>query len=1016
MDKNTQNLKLHGSRREFVKLVMLSAMAAGMPLSFISCHSEEARHFRGTGIPPYKVWEEMLFALQSCPDYLEGRSNLLIKAKNPEAMFHFVRDEIFLMPASDRAFGNIGSGFKWGITGILRYGMATPREKAELLCQMYNQAGIPAKVVFERTNIQPEEAKSFFLRPIQRKLDVAISEQQLNQWKKDMQADSAAKNDIPLIDADFSKANALAETLWNFIPENESLKMPGFDFRWDNYRTPTVEFIKDGETKYAHLFDPEVPFGELKNQGNIAAADNIRLNEETVDITITYREAIHPEKEIELISGSWKARDLVGNQLRFSCLNGLSLEQSAVTPLHNLRIFTPTLAFQDFDASVETMQQQSVIGPSFTLEGQKIAFPESDVDFQNPVVVLPSNATLLKTVTKVDIKATPANNPLVRVKVYPCDASGKLMEGLSVNDFIFTDNGNPVQALMESNQKTPRILILFDSSFSMPKEFFAEEMDFFITYLQEEIRAKYPAAIVDKWATPSELFTWLLKASKTSYDLIVFATDGDNEDSFNEKDLASYKNGPPSIILNVNKDTSPFKESTFQKMAAITNGIVLKATEQQTALQKITAFVNDMDIPPYSFTYYAGNEQQHELVLQMDEKRLEAQSNFSFEVGSTSLNQGIVGIYLNLKTKNTNVRRVLAGWDALTQKDQHPDETHFREAKSLILGNCTFYFEGEGPTLTASFVDLLKYKLSTRSWGEALLEGDLTKAKTEFEKDGYVFHADSIPLMAPIEEGITKDSFTFASGIRIGIFKEKFQPENRTATASFDYLPTSAYVSFSANNQNSFQINLQKTAQLSIREATIYSTSTYSELHEKMLIERNAAITSNWFREIEETDVYAGFWYERIYRGDGNYKIVDKSRASKAYWQINKQGELYGILKDGTGGGSTSIEQQLKELNFVMDYYMAVFTAMGVANMSVGIVATYGKTLVKLYAIVTEVIIVMDNTGMEDKVTAALKELACNVNKEIMFFALGGVGEIMGGLDLMISLMGGDGLPGLGCG
>lgn len=88
-----------------------------------------------------------------------------------------------------------------------------------------------------------------------------------------------------------------------------------------------------------------------------------------------------------------------------------------------------------------------------------------------------------------------------------------------------------------------------------------------------------------------------------------------------------------------------------------------------------------------------------------------------------------------------------------------------------------------------------------------------------------------------------------------------------------------------------------------------------------------------------------------------------------------------------------------------MDLYMAIFTAMGVANTPLSIVATYGKTLVKLYAIVTEVLIVMDNTGMEDKVAEALKELACNVNKEIMFFALGKVGEVMGGLDLMISLM-----------
>lgn len=123
-----------------------------------------------------------------------------------------------------------------------------------------------------------------------------------------------------------------------------------------------------------------------------------------------------------------------------------------------------------------------------------------------------------------------------------------------------------------------------------------------------------------------------------------------------------------------------------------------------------------------------------------------------------------------------------------------------------------------------------------------------------------------------------------------------------------------------------------------------------------------------------------------------------------------------GILADGTGGGSNSIEEQLKELNRVIDMYMAIFSAMGVSNLAIGIVATYGKTLVKLYAIVTEVIIIMDPTGMDEKVMAALQELACNVNKEIMFFALGAVGEVFGNIDLLISLMGGSGLPGTACG
>jgi len=268
--------------------------------------------------------------------------------------------------------------------------------------------------------------------------------------------------------------------------------------------------------------------------------------------------------------------------------------------------------------------------------------------------------------------------------------------------------------------------------------------------------------------------------------------------------------------------------------------------------------------------------------------------------------------------------------------------------------------------------------------------------------------------MAPLEEGVTNSTFTFASGIRIGVCKQQLHIENKKASQSFDYLPTSNYVSFTNGNENAFKTNLQKTAQLAIREASLFNNSSLSNLNDKVLIERAHAIADNWFNNLDRNNLDYHYWHERLYRGDGNYKLFDSAGGSKALWQINAQGELYGVLKDGTGGGK-STEQQLKELNRVIDMYMAIFSVMGATNLPLGIVATYGKTLVKLYAIVSEVIIVMDPTGMDDKIQAALIELACNVNKEIMFFALGQVGEIFGNFDLLISLMGGNGLPGTGC-
>lgn len=1001
------------TRREFIQQMSLLGMASMLPLSFFSCGKDTPDiNYQGSGLAPYKIWEEMLMALQTCPDFLEGRIKTLIALKDAEAMFNFVRDEIYLMPGTNASIGSIGTQFKWGIKGVLRYGMATPREKAELLHHMYSEAGITSKVVYERTNIEPDEAKAFFLRPIQRKLTVEVSKKQWKQWAEKLRTNADTDYKIPTFDPNFSKTNALTENLWNFIPDNENLKVPKFDFRWDNYRTPTVEFQLNGITKYAHLFDAAVPFGELKNNGSISKAGDVALNEETVEITISCREAIHPDNEFELISGSWKSRDLIGNQIHFVCLNGLSLVQSAVTPIGNLRIFTPSLAFQDFNAALEKMQEYSFIADPFTLEGEKIILPENNAE-NTDVILNTSSENLLKKVDKVSLKAQPINHRLVKIEVEPIDSQGKIIEGLKAGDFKFSDNKRPVQVLMESNRKTPKVLILYDASLSMPKDYYGEQMDAFVASLQEKILSNFPAAIIEKWKTPSELFTWLLKASKTNYDLIVYATDGDNNDAYHEKHLEAYQNGPPALILNVYNSEAAHTQKTFDKMAEITNGLVLPAKDQKAVLEKIVEFINAMRIPPYTFSCYASSEVQHEVLLTMDKERFQETANFELlaNPNPNDLNQGIIGIYLSLKVGNKLTKRVLAGWDPITQKNQKPTKLHYSDVKGLILGGTTFYFEGEGPTLAASLADLLKYKLSTRAWGEALLQDDLETAQTEFEKGGFQFRPNIMTLMAPIENGVTNNTFTFASGIRIGVYKQKLNIENKKATQSFDFLPTSNYVSFTNQNENAFKINLQKTAQLAIREAALFNQSTFAELIDKTLIERVNAITANWFdREERKTDTL--YWKERVQRGDGQYKIFDVSGLSKAYWQINAQGELYGILEDETGGGSSEeILQQLSDIMAVLTVVIALLQEMKALNpiggVALSIVATYGVTLTKLYAVVCETLVIMDATGLDEKIQAAMKELAFNIAKTIYSARLGSHGNIMSGLDSLISLLGG---------
>jgi hypothetical protein len=1006
----------HTNRRGFMQQLALCYVATQLPLTLLGCKSEKA-NFVGSGKAPYKVWEEMLMALETSPDHLKGRMKSLIAAKDPEAMFHFVRDEIYLMPTHKTYLKNLGTQLKWGLKGVLRYGLATPREKAELLNKMYIDAGIVSKVVFEKTDIQTqEEVASFFFRPIMRSFNLNISKSQWKQWEKELQIENIENYEIPVYDTNFEKTNALAEKLWQHIPNKENLDKQAFDFRWDNYKTPTVEFEINGEKKYAHLFDPTIPFGSLKESGgSISKAHPVKNNDEKVSISIGYRDSINPRAEKELVSGEWLATQLAGNQINMAFLHGLSLEQQVVTQIGSLRTFTPSLAFQSFDEELQVMQENSFLGNPFTLDGKRIDITGENLKINGVSIAKKPNEELQKQVQKLEIKAIPANYPLVKLNVVPTDENGNFVENLVASDFSITDNKNQVAALMESNRPTPRVLLLYDTSLSMPKEYYDKNMEVFIDALHQRIIQKYPAVFIERWKTPSELFTWLLKASRTDYDLIIYATDGDNSDQYNPNNEQTYRNGPPAIILDVKNTDSKHKIESFEKMAEVTNGIVIPAKDQIETLNVVTDYIEKMDIPPYVFTYYTTEPTKSHIVsVGIDKNRVIENDTYNFISGldkKEEISQNIIGLYCNITIGNITIKRVLAGWDPITEPNIQPNSSQFLEVRNTILGGATIYIEGEGPTISAGLSDLLKYRLTTRSWGEALLDNDIAKANDNFSNGSYIYHPEILPLMAPLENAITENSMTFASGIRMAIIKHKVGVGEKVSTTSFDYLPTSNYSSLGKASESEFKITLQKTAQLAIRESHFFTNSTLSELKNLNLIERQKANDEQWFQEKREITANTYYWRERIFRGDGNFKIFDETATNLAYWQINqKTGELFGMLADGTGGGNEETVQQLADIMAVLSVYIALLQEMkvlkGMGGLALSIVATYGVTLTKLYAIVCETIVIMDASGMDDKIKSALKEFAFNVAKTIYFGFNKPSGNVMSGLDSIIGMLG----------
>jgi len=1009
------------SRRDFFTKIVLTGIAASMPPFIIGCDNKSS--YKGTGLVPYKVWEEILHYLKTSPDHLAARMGKFVEQKDPEAMFNFVRDEFFLMPTSEKAIGKVTIS-KWGIRYMLRSGVATAREKAELLNLMYQKAGIPSKIVTERTNFTPEEAKEFFLKPIEHKFSPEITNRMLKKWSGEMGKGTDINTFSNPYEDIVTMADELGGKIWNSLAIEDNYYYRPFDFRWDNYNTPTVAFEWQGETKYAHLFDDRVPFGELKtgNTSNIGSEQLGKPNEDKVTVKVAYRDAIKPNEEKELIYGEWLATDVVGRQISLQFLNNLTLEEQAVTPVIAVNNFTPALSFQAIDETETFMSERSVLSDPIMLSGKRIKINNDEISIGDNKLISNTNKHLQKEVESLYVDAKTITYPNVKLSVSPKNKLGEMVEGLSANAFTITENSKLVKTIMESNQRTPRVLIMGDISGSMPKAFADEGMKDLVAKLKSIILKKYPAAIVTYWGTPSSLFTWLLKASQTENDLIIYATDGDNDDTYDPVNEKIYQNGPPAIILDVKKSDFWLHKETFSKMAEVTSGLHIAVTNHEEAIKGINTYLEKIKVAPYIFTYSSLGKPDsiHKVKVEIDNKRLSESDTYEFNLidKNSPIGPALIGLYLEVRHgKEKPLKRVLAGWDNVINPTKMLDQAMADEVHDFMFGSTQIYFEGSGPTYAAAMSDLLKVKLSTREWGEALLKEDMGNAKEAFKKGSLSISGQALELMAPLVNPVEESSFTFPSGLRIGISTVKPGFITDTTEVLFDYLPTSGFVTLSGNAKQSFKITLKKTAQLAIREHKLFSKSTYSELLKKEWISLIDAREKKWFEERRKNSSDR-YWRERVDR-NAKFKVFDKSAVSRSFWDINQDtGELYGILPNGYGGGKNPFKSDIDEITDIMAALSLLISIVapigkipGLGGFSLGIVALYGVTLVKLYAIVSEAIIIMDTSGMDEKIRLALAEFACEVAKQIVYATNKGPGALMGGLDTLIGLVAGDKNP-----
>ncbi|MCR9227957.1 MAG: hypothetical protein NXH90_11105 [Flavobacteriaceae bacterium] len=993
------------SRREFFKRLVLGGTGLYLsPLLLQSCSSEDL------GRPPFGVWEDMIRVLEQSPDHLIGKRKALILSKDPKAMTDFVRDSFQVLPAERDFFRQIAHDTRYGTKMALRCGLATPREKAEILKNMLVEAGFEAKVILERTSISLEEAKNIAFNNHFPEFDPPISKSKIRSWHKAL-GTTKTEGNVEIIPEFKEKSEALANDLLEGIDE-KYIREASVNQGFHENGVPSVAFYENGEEKYAHVFDQAVPFGQLhptNTEQDFNDATEIKVpKDQEITISLSCRNAMDKWNETELVSGTWKLSELLGSQLQVQFLNNMTFEDQAIKSISQITNFTPCLSLQNIYKDILYMEERSFMGEPITLEGEKV------LERYNPTI-LPTEALGLavKKIHSFDGKVQPQAFPKVKLELEPKDIEGNIIEGLSVSNFEIVDNGEVRTGWLKQNSISPKILLLYDTSLSMPVEYRGEGIKTFLKNTEENIKEAYPTAQVLLQETGSSIYTALLGAKQLDVDLILYATDGHNNDQYDASYQAIYDSGPPAIFLNVFS-----QESIYKHIRENMDIEEIPAEDQDQTIKDIKKYIGQLKFPTYVLTYHtSGEDKQHDVIVKIKDTEHQIKLNYKFSHNDHVLGNRIIGLYLTLGGRGIRpIKRVLAGYEPHLDhyvNPTRPNRSMIDEVHEMVLGGAVMAFEREAPTLSLQLTEYLKTLMGNKAWFEAYQDNDIDKALQELNKGNLTYPPILLTMLQPLQDNITRDAITYPNGFRTCLIKCIPGYYNKKSKISFDYLPTSDYLSVTRSGKGSFIETLKKTAQLAILEAYMFENSAYSQLQGKpLLLDKEKGRDERFSTKALGKDYP---YYSKLVFGGSGLKIFDTSLQTKSFWRIDPiKGELYGILPDQTGGGSKTVEEQLQGLQTVVQEYSKLvaqmnlaMTVTGVGTMPIGIVAAYSLTLVKLYALASEALILMDAGGMDDKINEALADLACDIYKEILYVGMGRLGTGASTIENLIGSMGG---------
>ncbi len=891
----------------------------------------------------FDAWRAMQAVLRKSPDHVVGHASALVAAKDAEGLFKLVRDEIELLPTTPTGFDNASTTVRWGQRATLRGAAGTPRERAELLRQLYVDAGLTADVVSCAPRAGASVAKLLAASPV-RTLRWDVADADYARWGAALGKLNVTKPVAPLDPADAIRSEIKAAIRAGLAGEGPHVTT----FDATLHDVPLVRATIGGAQKFANPNLDDVAFGE---SGCTATPDvaGAMEGERSVTVRVEGASSTAPMVRTTLVEQKFMASDVAGRTISASFPSADSHDNALRKQVGQADTFVPTLVVGAAGLDKQAAFALSAVGKPFTAGGDVLTIG------MNGAITIggetttppPTDATLLAKVAHLDVTVRSVAFPRIELEVSARDASDVDVPGLAADAFLVQEQGaNVVSYLRRNSSPPPRVLMLFDRSTSIPSPFITGS-----TMIGHDIAnavfTAYPGALVEvagldinrpNYAGPmasdiatvdaqlaaltgsgSDVWGNLAEAAvNAGASVVVIISDMTPDAMPTDENLSHLFRGAPVLVAGV----GTVDAATAARVADISRGLVLTNVTSANLAASVSAFLATRARFDYRIVYDApasGPNMRNVGVSIRSAAKPAAMATYTAPATPIAPD-ALSALYLTVETDGRSVTRRIAGSDAATAADR--EEVH-----GALFGRYTLGVEANPPSFSVLLDEHVEERLAQQALIRAYRAKDMTTLATEVKRTSSRVPADLRFFAARLPDEANAADVTFIDGVSVTLHVKR-PVLDKKVVIKIDMLPLTPRRTVIFAGGDGFMTTVDRTSYLAAAEAARFSTSTYQKLK---------GVTLGKFDPLTIDSVLGPAWAGVTTNYAGYEILAPASGTPVAFWAVNATtGEVIGGLSDGGGeGDGEDLNDLVARLQALLDAAERAGTAIGFEGISV---------------------------------------------------------------------------------